>query len=89
MKNDTPRSSESSTRMQLLIRSGGMTSDAAVTGAPACARTAFAPIARRSVLFPDMFEPVTKRNRPTGPTSTSLATAWSLGSSGCASSAAW
>ena len=31
---------------------------------PACAITAARPIDRRRVLFPDMFEPVTSRNRP-------------------------
>ena len=63
---------------------GGSCISAALTGPPICASTLLTPIARNSVLLPDMLEPVTKRNVPTGPTSTSLPTAASDGSSGCA-----
>ena len=74
MKYDTPSTSESSTRMLVTIRSGGIRRDPAQTGAPAWASTAFRPTAFSSVDFPDMFEPVTRRKEPAGPTSTSLAT---------------
>ena len=36
-----------------------MRNAAARTGAPACASTALRPTVRSSVLFPDMFEPLT------------------------------
>ena len=68
---------------------GGIASRSAHAGAPAWARTAFTPTARNSVLLPDMFEPVTSRNEPAGPISTSLATRVSFGNSGCPSWRAW
>ena len=74
MKREIPSGQESSTRMLVQSRTGGRIRDAAQTGAPAPASTTLAPTARRSVLLPDMFEPVMKRNVPGGPTSTSLRT---------------
>ena len=73
--------------MLVASTTGGIESRSAHTGAPAWARTALTPIARNSVLLPDMFEPVTSRNEPAGPISTSLATHVSLGNSGCPSCA--
>ena len=67
MKYDRPSSSESWTRMLVCRSHGGIRSRAAQTGAPACASTALRPIARSSVLLPDMFEPVTSRSVPGGP----------------------
>ena len=55
---------------------------------PACASTVFRPIARSSVLLPDMFDPVTSSSVPGGPTWTSLPTRRSSGISGCPSAAA-
>ena len=57
---------------------------AAVTGAPAQARTALSPMARSRVLFPDMLEPLTIHRRMPPPSETSLATASSGGISGWA-----
>ena len=71
--------------MLVASATGGIESCSAHTGAPAWASTTLTPIARNSVLLPDMFEPVTSRNEPAGPISTSLATHVSLGSSGCPS----
>ena len=67
MKKETPSASESSTRMLVARVTGGMRSDAAQTGPPAWASTALTPIERRSVLLPDMLEPVTRRKVPGGP----------------------
>ena len=74
MKYDTPASSESWTRMLVHGRSGGILRRSAHTGAPACASTTLTPTARSSVLLPDMFDPVTIRKPPGGPTVTSFAT---------------
>ena len=58
------------------------------TGAPACASTALTPIARRNVLLPDMFDPLTTRSAGAPPPmATSLAIAVA-GRSGCASDVA-
>ena len=75
MKNDTPSWSESCTRKLVASTSpGGSRRSAAHTGAPVCASTALMPSVRSSVLLPDIFEPVTSRNVPGGPSVTSLAT---------------
>src|SRR4029078_11096197 len=71
--------------MLLHTAHGGIRNDAAHTGAPAWASTVLIPIARSSVLFPDMFEPVIRSSLPDGPTSTSLLTRHASGISGCPS----
>ena len=60
--------------MLVTTRSGGMRRASAHTGPPAWPSTTFRPTAFTSVDFPDMFDPVTSRNEPAGPTSTSLRT---------------
>jgi hypothetical protein len=82
MKRDTPSSRESSILMQVKTRMHGVTSCSAHTGAPAPARATFKPNERRSVLFPDMLDPVTRRKVPAGPRETSFRTQVSGGSSG-------
>ena len=54
---------------------GEILSDSAQTGAPASARIAFVPTVRRSVLFPDILEPLTIQTEADPPSVTSLATA--------------
>ena len=61
-------------RMLVHTSTGVSRIDVAQTGPPAWASTTFVPIARKSVLLPDMFEPVTSKNVPGGPTVTSLLT---------------
>ena len=82
MKYDRPSSSESWIRMLVCRSAGGITKLPAQTGAPACASTVLRPMARRSVLFPDMLEPVINTVVPVGPTSTSLTTRRRSGMSG-------
>ena len=88
MKYDRPSSSESWTRMLDCRSQGGIVKAAAQTETPVCASTAFKPIARRSVLFPDMLEPVTSSIVPGGPRRTSLATRRSPAISGWPSASA-
>ena len=54
------------------------------TGAPAWARTALTPIVRSSVLFPDMFDPLTTSSCVSFDNRTSFGTARAAGMSGCA-----
>ena len=82
MKYERPCSSESWTRMLVSRSAAGIDRSVAHTGAPACASTALRPMARSSVLFPDMFDPVISSSVPGGPTTTSLATRRSSGISG-------
>ena len=82
MKYERPSSSESWTRMLVCRSHGGRRIRAAQTQPPACASTVLRPIARSSVLLPDMFEPVTSSNVPGGPTCASLATRRRRGISG-------
>jgi len=88
MNSDTPASSESSMRMLVQMSTGVRRMDVAQTGPPACASTTLVPMARSSVLLPDMFEPVTNTNVPGGPTETSLFTRLPAASSGCPSACA-
>ncbi len=83
MKNETPWASESCSRMLVHSATGGRRSAVAQTGPPACASTMLTPMARSSVLLPDMLEPVTSKNVPGGPTVTSFTTRAAPGSSGC------
>src|SRR5215211_5609703 len=69
-----PCSSESVTRTLVQSSTGGKVKLVAQLGAPADASTMFTPIDRSSVLLPDMFEPVTSRKVPLGPTVRSLQT---------------
>ena len=82
MNKEIPRSSESWIRMLVRTLSSGVLNRTAQTGAPASARTTLAPIARRRVLFPDMFEPVMSRKLPGGPTVTLFDTRARSGRSG-------
>ena len=59
MNRDRPSVSESTTRIDAPSVSGESRMRAARTGAPMPASTTFAPIARSSVLLPDMFDPLT------------------------------
>ena len=52
------------------------------TGAPAIASTVLMPTVRSSVLFPDMFEPLTSSTRVRPPMSTSLHTRTAAGING-------
>ena len=61
-KRERPSCSESWIRSVAPTASALMRSDAARTGAPACASTALMPTVRSSVLLPDMFEPLTTRS---------------------------
>jgi hypothetical protein len=56
------------------IVSGEIRSEPARTGAPASASTALTPTVRSSVLFPDMFEPLTTSNCVPGVSRTSFRT---------------
>ena len=67
MKKESPSSRESCTRMLVRMSPGGQAENMAQTVPPACASTVFTPMARSSVLLPDMFEPVTSSNVPGGP----------------------
>ena len=53
--------------MLVCSSTAGILNAAAHTGPPAWASAAFRPIARSSVLFPDMFDPVTRSSVPAGP----------------------
>ena len=55
------------------------------TAPPARPSTAASPMARSSVLFPDMFEPVTSRALVAPPSATSLRTRWRAEINGCPS----
>jgi hypothetical protein len=56
------------------MRSGERRRRVARTGAPANASTALTPTVRSSVLFPDMFDPLTTSNWISRPSATSLRT---------------
>jgi hypothetical protein len=68
--------------------SGDRRSARARTGAPACASTALTPIVRSSVLFPDMFDPLTTSTAASAARRTSLPTHCARGSSGWPSAVA-
>src|SRR3954469_17163505 len=55
----------------------------AQTGPPAHASAVFNPMARRNVLFPDIFDPETISNRRSRPNDTSLPTDLASGKRGC------
>ena len=84
-----PSARESSTRMLVITRSGGIRRSSAHTGPPACASTAFSPTARSRVDLPDMLEPVTRWKEPAGPISMSLRTQMSGARRGWPSALAW
>ena len=77
------------TRIVAPMVSGESTIDRARTGAPARPSATFAPTARRSVLLPDMFDPLTMSTcGAEPPRRTSLRTATVDEMRGCASAAA-